>query len=222
MLTKILTVSLSLMATPVFPNGSGTLVVGVDASNSAPVLETPFAKKSGQYVADTIIKMSLGDTVQLQTFGEFSTSDTRISETFRLTKKARPQAVALGVGNFIASVPNKISAGELRAQKQTALFAWLDNMVRAHPCTTENTHFLLVSDGLTYESLANTYALIKSAGNTFPPAKVGLFDGCKLTIIGLGRGNDGLNAILVDRLRSMWEIWAADAGFIQVQLYNDW
>ena len=222
MSVKSLIISFALTIFPTLANSSNTLVVGVDASNSAPVLESSFAQKSGQYVADMIIDMPLGDIVQLQTFGEFSTSDTRVSETFRLSRKSRPQAIALGVGNFIASVPEKIASGELRAQQQTALFAWLGNMARAHPCATEETHFLLVSDGLTYESIANAYTLIKSTGNTFPPAKTGLFEGCKLTIIGLGRGGDGLNAVLVDRLRSMWEVWAADAGFIQVKLYNDW
>jgi len=219
---KLLIISLIMAVIPTLASSSNTLVVGIDASNSAPILDASFAQKSGQYVADVIINMPLGDTVQLQTFGEFATSDTRISETFRLSRKSRPKAVALGVGSFIASVPEKISSGELRAQQQTALFAWLDNMVRAHPCTSENTRFLLVSDGLTYESLANAYSLIKSSGNAFPSAKSGLFEGCHLTIVGLGRGGDGLNAVMVKRLRNMWEVWAADAGFVQVQLYNDW
>lgn len=220
MLGRIIATSLSLLATATF--AEETLVVGVDASNSAPVLDAMFAQKSGQYVADTIMQLPLGDTVKLQTFGEFTSTDTRISEAWRLTKKSRPQAVALGVGNFIASVPDKITAGDLRAQQQTALFAWMHNMARAHPCHDQATHFLLVSDGMTYESMANAYELIQSNSGNFPVAKPGLFDGCKLTIVGLGRGSDGLNAVFVERLRAMWEAWAAEAGFVQTNLYNDW
>jgi hypothetical protein len=146
--------------------------------------------------------LKLGDTVKLQTFGEFTSKDNRISETWRLNKKLRPQAIASGVGNFIAAVPTKIASGELRAHKQTALLAWLDNMVRAHPCDSQSTHFLLVSDGLTYESMANAYELISTKGGKFPTAQSNLFEGCRLTIIGLGHGSDNLNAVSVRRLRS--------------------
>lgn len=199
------------------------VVIGLDLSESNPlVLDDVYAAKVGRYVENIIEDLPLGSRVTLRTFGTFDARRNRLQLDRDISLRQPADQVASVVGGIIAGVPTLIERGELDAQPETNILAFMDNMSRAVDCRDMYTYYYLASDG----AEESEFARLKSEDSALPrnaydKASDAPFYRCRaLTILGIGQGLRSPQA--TQRLRSEWRIWAENEGFREFSGLNDW
>ena len=194
------------------------LIIGLDLSLSNPLIADPaFAAKVAQRIANEVGRLGFGSEVHVRTFGNYDATSNTFAYDTVLSVRDRPQNVAADVARLIAATPALVREGKWRAQQNTNILAFLDNLSRSPGCGGMPTTILLATDGI--EDLS--YADLDRASSHLPLPDGHPFRGCAgLQILGLGQGTRSPRE--TTRLRSEWQGWAAAAGFQQFAGLNDW
>ena len=194
------------------------IVIGLDLSRSNPLIADPaFAAKVGARVAGIVHDLGFASEVHVRTFGNYDATSNNWAYDVVLSVRNRPENVAAEVQKLVAGTPLLVKTGKWRAQENTNILAFLDNVSHSIGCAGMPTTIVLASDGLEDSDYAR---LIR--GDAHLPVPGGKpFAGCaELEIFGLGQGADSPR--LTTRLRTEWSGWARAAGFARFVGLNDW
>jgi hypothetical protein len=200
---------------PVVPR---RVVIGLDLSKSNPLIDDPaFAAKVGARIAGIVRTLGFASEVHVRTFGNFdATSNTFYYDTM-ISTRARPEEVAAEIERLIAGTPVLVDNGKWRAQRNTNILAFLDNVSQSIGCSSLPTTIILASDGIE----DSEYARLDHDGAHLPAPDGKPFHGCaELQILGIGQGTR--SPIETVRLRGEWARWASAAGFQKFTGLNDW
>ena len=194
------------------------IVIGLDLSRSNPLIADPaFAAKVGARVADIVRNLGFASEVHVRTFGNYDASSNNFAYDVVLSVRNRPDSVADDVKKLVAGIPLLVKSGKWRAQQNTNILAFLDNVSHGIGCGGMPTTIILASDGLE----DSDYAKLYRADAQLPVPEGKPFQGCaEFEILGLGQGADSPR--LTGRLRGLWSGWARKAGFSQFVGLNDW
>ncbi|MEQ8267117.1 MAG: hypothetical protein RH982_07965 [Parvibaculum sp.] len=214
-----------LALTPLFGGDAGavdapvrtqTVIIGLDLSKSNPLVEdAAYAARAGQRTAAELDTLPLKSHVMLRTFGSYDSSANALKIDEVISARAKPQAVAEGIGALISAVPKLVSEGKLKAQGYTNVVSFLENMSQLVDCDASEVRIVLLTDG--FED--SEYAKLASGGS-LPRARA-LYPGCaELIMLGVGQGGGSPTA--TKRVREQWAQWAAEAGFQKFTGLYDW
>jgi len=194
------------------------VVIGLDLSRSNPLIADPaFANKVAARVAAIVRKLGFASEVHVRTFGNYDASSNNFAYDAVLSVRQRPANVAVDVQRLIAGTPQLVKSGKFRAQENTNILAFLDNVSQSIGCSGMPTTVVLASDGIE----DSDYARLMHAGSHLPPPEGRPFKGCaELDVLGLGEGTRSPR--VTTRLRAEWSDWAQAAGFAHFQGLNDW
>ena len=194
------------------------IVIGLDLSRSNPLIADPaFAARVSTRIAGIVRDLGFASEVHVRTFGNYDATSNNFAYDVVLSVRNRPENVAAEVQRLIAGTPLLVKTGKWRAQENTNILAFLDNVSHSIGCAGMPTTIVLASDGLEDSDYAR---LIRGDANLpIPGGKP--FAGCaELEIFGLGQGADSPR--LTTRLRAEWSGWARAVGFAQFVGLNDW
>ncbi|MDE2182266.1 MAG: hypothetical protein KGJ78_04530 [Alphaproteobacteria bacterium] len=193
------------------------IVIGLDLSRSNPLIADPeFAARVADRIAEQVRQLGFASEVHIRTFGNYDPNSNTFAYDTVLSVRARPEAVAAEVRRLIAGTPYLVRSGKWRAQQNTNILAFLDNVSRAIGCQGMPTTVILASDGIEDSSYAKL-----DRGDSLPMPEAPSFQGCReFDIFGLGQGTGSPR--MTTRLRSEWSRWARAAGFERFQGLNDW
>ena len=194
------------------------IVIGLDLSRSNPLIADPaFAARVSARIAGVVRDLGFASEVHVRTFGNYDATSNNFAYDVVLSVRNRPDNVAAEVQRLIAGTPLLVKTGKWRAQENTNILAFLDNVSHSIGCAGMPTTIVLASDGLEDSDYAR---LIR--GDAHLPVPSGKpFAGCaELEIFGLGQGADSPR--LTTRLRAEWSGWARAVGFAQFVGLNDW
>ena len=142
-----------------------------------------------------------------------------ISPTTRCFRCAtRPENVAAEIQKLIAGTPLLVKTGRWRAQDNTNILAFLDNVSHGIGCAGMPTTIILASDGIEDSELCQ--ALPHATPICPPPTATRSRAAPSFEILGLGQGAGSPR--LTNHLRDDWASWARAAGFAQFVGLNDW
>ncbi|HEY0282082.1 MAG TPA: hypothetical protein VGC27_05615 [Rhizomicrobium sp.] len=194
------------------------IVIGLDLSRSNPLIANPvFASKVSARIAGIVHDLGFASEVHVRTFGNYDASSNNWSYDVVLSVRNRPENVAAEVQRLIAGTPLLVRTGKWRAQDNTNILAFLDNVSHSIGCAGMPTTIILASDGLE----DSDYARLRQADGHLPAPDGRPFARCaRLEILGLGQGAGSPR--LTARLRGEWSGWARAAGFAQFVGLNDW
>jgi hypothetical protein len=194
------------------------IVIGLDLSRSNPLIADPaFAAKVGARVAGIVHDLGFASEVHVRTFGNYDATSNNWAYDVVLSVRNRPENVAAEVQRLVAGTPLLVKTGKWRAQENTNILAFLDNVSHSIGCTGMPTTIILASDGIE----DSDYARLIHASGQLPTPEGKPFANCaELKILGLGQGAGSPR--LTTRLRSEWSGWARAAGFAQFVGLNDW
>jgi hypothetical protein len=194
------------------------IVIGLDISKSNPLIADPqFATKVAARIANEVRKLGFASEVHVRTFGTFDAASNGFYYDTLISVRSRPENVAGDIQRLIASTPELISSGKWRAQNNTNILAFLDNVSQSLGCSGIPTTIILASDGIE----DSEYVRLGHSDAHLPPPQGKPFAGCaELQILGIGQGTR--SPVETDRLRHEWERWASAAGFQKFQGLNDW
>ena len=194
------------------------IVIGLDLSRSNPLIADPaFAAKVGARVAGIVHEMGFASEVHVRTFGNYDATSNNWAYDVVLSVRNRPENVAAEVQKLVAGTPLLVKTGKWRAQENTNILAFLDNVSHSIGCTGMPTTIILASDGIE----DSDYAKLIHASSQLPPSEGKPFANCaELKILGLGQGASSPR--LTTRLRTEWSGWARAAGFARFVGLNDW
>ncbi|MBI1211433.1 MAG: hypothetical protein GC190_08220 [Alphaproteobacteria bacterium] len=197
-----------------------TIVIGIDLSMSNPLIaDDAFAAKVAARVGPMISGLAPRSHLVLRSFGSY---DSSANATLNLDiliapKTARAEDMARLVSSVIAGVPKLVRQGKLRAQNQTNIIAFLDNMAATIDCRAQPATVILASDGVEDSKLAN----LSHGRGTLPIPSRAIYAGCdQLYIFGLAQGMHDPRQ--TQRLRDEWTAWSQAAGFKSFTGLNDW
>lgn len=195
-----------------------TVIIGLDNSNSAPlVVDKTFPKQAAKRVYDLIKNLKYGDNVILRSFGEYIKRKNTLTQDFHLTRRLNPEAVARSVGKFIAGFG--ANGHKIEEEQTTNILGFLENMVAEYSCSDHDVLFILLSDGLEFSELSNSYEIVKTGKGKLPKLEFSDFQSCGLQIWGFGYG---IGPAGVQNLKHAWFAWTKEAGFKKPKLSNDW
>ncbi len=194
------------------------MVIAIDLSKSNPLIDNPaFAQKVAARVADEVRGLGFASEVHVRTFGSYDADTNNFHYDAVLSVRNRPDAVANEIGRLIAGTPELVRSGRWKAQNNTNILAFLDNVSQAVGCSGLPTTVILASDGIE----DSEYARMERGDSHLPAPEGRPFAGCaELQILGLGEGTGSPSETV--RLRSEWGRWAHQAGFGRFQGLNDW
>ena len=197
-----------------------TIIIGVDLSTSNPlIVDDAFAAKVAARIAPMITGLAPRSRLVLRSFGSYDSAANAVLNLDILIapKTARAEDMARLVQTAVAGVPKLVREGKLRAQNQTNIIAFLDNMAATVDCHAQPATVILASDGIEDSKLAN---LSRNQG-TLPLPTRPIFAGCdELMIFGLAQGMRDPRQ--TQRLRDEWTVWSQAAGFKGFTGLNDW
>jgi len=198
------------------------VMIGLDVSNTSQlVTNEKFAERAAAKLMQIVEGLTYRDEVVINLFGEYGKSDETYNMSFVISRKVSPQKLALELGQLVSSVAKLVEEKKISSHENTNILAYLNEMNTSYPCSQKPTAYVLVTDGLEFSVIANSYELIKSAGKTFPAPDMNSYQGCSITMLGIG-GDDVDDPILVERLRRMWSGWLTVAGFDGISLLRTW
>ncbi len=195
-----------------------TFVIGLDLSKSNPLIsDKGYAERAAARTAKEIAALPLKSRVMLRTFGSYDGSANGLKVDQVISSHARPDAVAQGIAQLIANVPELVARGKLEAQGKTNIVPFLDTMSQVVDCRESDVHVVLLTDG--FED--SEYAHLTRYGGTLPAPATPTYRGCnELLILGLGQGGGSPSA--TKRLRLAWSAYAKAAGFQHFSGLYDW
>ena len=201
--------------TPLAPQ---RIVIGLDLSKSNPLIADPeFASRVASKVASLVSKLGFASEVHVRTFGNYDATSNNFAYDAVLSVRQRPANVAADIQRLIAGVPELVRSGRFRAQNNTNILAFLDNVSQSIGCRGMPTTVVLASDGIE----DSDYARLDDPDSHLPHPQGRPFRGCaELDIFGLGQGTRSPRK--TTRLRGEWSDWAQTAGFAHFQGLNDW
>jgi len=208
-----LSVAAMLLATT--PAYAETIIVGLDVSASNPLIaESGYAADKGRQIADEIRKLSIGDTVIVETFGAHgSTSTTRL--TVPLSNRIRPDKAAAYVQGFIGKLPQLVKAGKLRPAGETNIVSFLRTRAGRYGC--DNTRYIVVTDGRESSDVVDEAALMSGRASLPTPSQPWL-SRCHVRLIGVGQG---VPSQVSFRLVQQWQNHLKSAGARSIQVQED-
>jgi hypothetical protein len=194
------------------------VIIAIDLSKSNPLIDNPaFAQKVAARVADEVRGLGFASEVHVRTFGSYDADTNNFHYDAVLSVRNRPDAVASEIAKLIAGTPMLVRSGRWKAQDNTNILAFLDNVSEAIGCSGLPTTVILASDGIE----DSEYARLDRSDSHLPPPTGQPFARCaELQILGLGEGTGSPSETV--RLRSEWARWAHQAGFARFQGLNDW
>ena len=193
----------------------------IDLSDSSPHVKLrPFAKKSALYVDRHIKDLSLGSTIQIRTFGDYSRDKNLFSIKFTFLKRkgSRPQEIRAIVKKIIVNLPDLVKNGKLILQDKTSLIGELKIVGQQLDRSQHNT-LIILSDLLEYSADGNAYQLIKRKYGALPPPKANYLSG--VDVITLGAGYGVKNSLHNDRLEAIWTKYFEQAGVKKFRYLSD-
>ena len=194
------------------------IVIGLDLSRSNPLIADPaFAARVSARIADIVHELGFASEVHVRTFGNYDATSNNFAYDVVLSVRNRPENVAAEIQRLVAGTPLLVKTGKWRAQENTNIVAFLDNVSHSIGCTGMPTTIVLASDGLEDSDYAR---LIQSGGHLSTPDAKPFASCAELEILGLGQGTGSPR--LTTRLRTEWSGWARAAGFAQFVGLNDW
>lgn len=205
-----------------------TLIIGIDLSRSNPVIkDKAFAGKVAQRIQPMIARLGPKSQIILRTFGAYdvSVNQLKLDKSIAAKRNLAPDIANLYAG-IIAGVPTLIDSGKLKAQNETNIVAFLDNMAKIAQCKSVTTRVILASDGIEDSEIANLNRRGKEGMPVLPAPKAkpdgsAPFAGCEeFMILGLGQGTDSPQK--TQFLTDEWARFATAAGFKTNTLLNDW
>lgn len=206
-----------------------TLIIGIDLSRSNPVIkDKSFAAKVAQRIQPMIAGLGPKSKIVLRTFGSYdvSVNQLKLDQSIAAKRNLAPDVANL-VSGIIAGVPTLVANGKLKAQNETNIVAFLDNMSKVAQCKTATTRVILATDGIEDSELANLNRRGNKDGLPVLPAPkakpdgTAPFLGCEeFVILGLGQGTDSPQK--TQFLTDEWARFATAAGFKKATLLNDW
>lgn len=204
-----------------------TLIIGIDLSRSNPVIkDKAFAAKVAGRIQPMIEGLGPKSKIVLRTFGTYdvSVNQLKLDQSIAAKRNLAPDVAKL-VAGIIAGVPTLVANGKLKAQNETNIVAFLDNMSKVAQCKT-TTRVILATDGIEDSELANLNRKGKDGLPVLPAPKAkpdgsAPFKGCEeFVILGLGQGTDSPQK--TQFLTDEWARYATAAGFKKATLLNDW
>jgi hypothetical protein len=188
-----------------------TLHVLADLSASNPIVSSEtYAQLIAFRVSEAILAMNYGDHVSFTTFGNLRLDD-QLRVRVRLTKKNKPEAVAQKIAQLIMSIPS----GNIDAQKSTEIVAQLE--WGAFDCAASD-QILVETDGIEASGFVPSPKKLLNGSVALPePMEPGYLEGCKVTMLGVGKTENGSwPGPQVRNLMKAWKIYmaAAKANFI--------
>jgi hypothetical protein len=194
------------------------IVIGLDLSRSNPLIADPaFAARVSVRIAGIVRDLGFASEVHVRTFGNYDATSNNFAYDVVLSVRNRPENVAAEIQRLVGGTPLLVKTGKWRAQENTNIVAFLDNVSHSIGCADMPTTIILASDGLE----DSDYARLIHAGSQLPAPDGKPFAGCaELKILGLGQGAGSPR--LTTRLRGEWSSWARAAGFAQFVGLNDW
>lgn len=194
------------------------IIIGLDLSKSNPLIDNQeFAAKVGARLANIVRNLDFASEVHVRTFGNYDATSNNFAYDVVLSKLNRPEDVAAEVQRLVAGTPMLVRSGKWRAQDNTNIVAFLDNLSRGIGCRGMPTTIILASDGIEDSGYAKLYR----PGAHLPVPAGRPFAGCaEFEILGLGEGAGSPR--LTARLRDEWSGWARSGGFAQFTGLNDW
>src|SRR5690606_6603824 len=130
------------------PARARTVVIGLDMSKSNPLVEdAAYAARVGQRTASELDALPLRSHVMLRTFGSYDTSANALKIDEVISTRAKPKAVAEGIGALISAVPELVAQGKLQAQGYTNVISFLENTSQLIDCDTTEVTIILLTDG---------------------------------------------------------------------------
>ena len=215
----------TLFTTPVLAaqNQPKELLTLVDISRSSPVtVDEALAKRFGHVLFNTISHMRKNDIVKFRVLGAYGANEQdTIAYDVTLGRKARPKHVAKRLGSYIATMPEKVSAGKIEAGGSTHILDTMVELSSGLNCQERDTTILLFTDGIETGS-EGTKINTKKGVFLLPDYGAGHFKGCHLKLYGLGRTKPKSSARLTRALRKGWMQWGQMAGFKSVKLFSNW
>jgi hypothetical protein len=205
-----------------------TLIIGIDLSRSNPVIkDKAFAAKVAQRIQPMIAGLGPKSKIVLRTFGSYdvAVNQLKLDQSIAAKRNLAPDVASL-VSGIIAGVPALVANGKLKAQNETNIVAFLDNMSKVAQCKTTTTRVILATDGIEDSELANLNRKGKDGLPVLPAPKAkpdgsAPFKGCEeFVILGLGQGTDSPQK--TQFLTDEWSRYATAAGFKKATLLNDW
>ena len=194
------------------------VVIAIDLSKSNPLIDDPdFASKVAARVSDEIRGLGLASEVHVRTFGNYDAGSNNFHYDALLSVRNRPEEVAAEVQKLIAGTPMLVRSGKWRAQGNTNILAFMDNVSQSIGCSGLPTTIVLASDGIE----DSEYTRLGHADAHLPTPQGKPFAGCtEFQILGLGEGDNSPSETV--RLRGEWDRWAHTSGFARFQGLNDW
>jgi hypothetical protein len=194
------------------------IVIGLDLSQGNPlILSDVFSSKAGRRIASMIDGLPMRSRVTLRTFGNYNVNVNPLQFDRVISRRSPSAQVKNVVQGIVSGVPKLIAEGKLKAQQQSNIVAFLQNMAHVTDCAAMETVFVLISDGIEESEIAR----LNGKDGTLPPPQDAMFKGChRLEILGLGQGLASLTE--TQRLRETWQEWAEQAGFESFRGLNDW
>ena len=198
------------------PSRPRTVVIGLDMSKSNPLVEdAAYAARVGQRTASELEALPLRSHVMVRTFGSYDIGANALKIDEVISTRAKPQAVADGIGALISAVPELVAQGKLQAQGYTNVISFLENTSQLIDCGASDVTVILLTDG--FED--SEYAKLASGGSLPHPSQ--LYPGCaELMMLGVGQG--GGSPTVTKRIREQWAAWAKAAGFQKYTGLYDW
>ena len=156
---------------------------------------------ASKFVAEKIAPLKSGDKVRVQTFGARNDPANMLDQTYEISHRVRPEAVAAITTQFIRSLPKRKGI----SQGATEILGWLE--LHSNFDCEQGGQILILTDGL--ESSSAVQAQKFAEGKMALPKPDVSLSGCSLTFFGLGAG---LPTHMAKNIRSGWETWAKKAG----------
>lgn len=211
MKSSIVVLLIALLLIAATPLHAKTLTLGIDLSESNPVVTSPeFAKAVARHAHGEIAALELGDVLQVRHFGERGTDKMR-SLSIRMTRQNRPKAVADQVARHIAALPSKTTD----PHHQTNILAFLE--FGSFDCASGQSRVVIYSDGIEASQTMSDRAFL--SGKPLPPPPANYLKGCEVVMFGLGASKDGsLPPAVIESIRQRWTDYfkAADATFTSI------
>lgn len=189
------------------PAAAKTLLIGLDASGSNPLLTNEqHAANVANELGKAVRELDFGDTVVLELFGYHGVLDAPRME-IPISKRYRPKAVARAIAKIVAALPAKAKDGTLQSHGATNILSFL--RTRAEQLECRNGDVIWVhTDGIEHSDAVRGDALLSGRAQLPPPGNQHL-SGCAVTMTGIGAGRQSLVA---KRLKEVWEAYLEAAG----------
>lgn len=194
------------------------LVIGIDISASNPLVDSDaFAARVAERVAPRIAALGFRSQVMIRTFGSYGQGYEQFAADVTISSREPAEAVAASIGRIIAGMPESVRSGRRKAQPNTNIVAFLENIAQVVACADMPTTVILATDGIEDSEIVD----LTRRNAVLPPPPRAWFQGCtELQMLGLGQGRDSPQ--LTTHLREQWEAWAKAAGFERYAGLNDW